>query len=337
MKAYAYVDRIALDSLIEIDLPDPRPGEHDIVVAMKAAALNYRDLAIADGDYHIEVRPPLIPVSDGAGEVVAVGKSVRRFRAGDRVCAVYLPDWRHGQIRREVAARRLGGPSNGVLCELMCASEEDFVMAPRHLSFEEAATLPIASVTAWQSLFVNGSLNPGDNVLVQGTGGVSIAAIQLARSAGARVISLARTDTHQESLRSLGACDVLVSEKPDWHARLFELTGGVGANVIINIAGGETVTGSLLAASGGATIHLVGYASGKTINFDMFEAIRRAAKFLVAAAGSRESFERLARLLELEQIRPLVAQRFPVREHRKAMHSLRRGGHLGKLVLTFAH
>ncbi|MCK1651960.1 NAD(P)-dependent alcohol dehydrogenase [Bradyrhizobium sp. 149] len=335
MKAYAYVERIALDSLVEIDLPDPTPGDHDVVVAMKAVALNYRDLAIADGDYHIEVRPPLIPISDGAGEVVATGKSVRRFRVGDRVCAVYLPDWKYGPIRREVAARRLGGPSNGVLRELMCASEEDFVMAPRHLTFEEAATLPIASVTAWQSLFVNGSLNPGDNVLVQGTGGVSIAAVQLARSAGAKVISLVRTDRHRESLRRLGASDVLVSDDHSWHQQLFELTRGAGAHVIVNVAGGETVASSLLAASGGATIHLVGYASGRMVVFDMFEAIRRAAKFLVAAAGSRESFEQLARLFELEGLRPLVAERFPVRDYRKAMESLRRGGHLGKLVLAF--
>ncbi|MBO4220861.1 NAD(P)-dependent alcohol dehydrogenase [Bradyrhizobium neotropicale] len=335
MKAYAYVDRIALERLVEIDQPDPVPGEHDVVVAMKAAALNYRDLAIADGDYHIEVQPPLIPVSDGAGEVVAVGKSVRRFRVGDRVCAVYLPDWTHGPIRREVAARRLGGPSNGVLRELMCASEEDFVMAPRHLSFEEAATLPIASVTAWQSLFVNGSVKPGDNVLVQGTGGVSIAAIQLARSAGARVISVVRTDKHRETLYRLGASDVLLSDDPSWHRQLFAVTRAVGANVIVNVAGGETVSDALLAASGAATIHLVGYAAGKMVTFDMFEAIRRAAKFLVAAAGSRASFQELVKLLELEEIRPLIAQRFSVRNHREGMDSLRRGGHLGKVVLTF--
>lgn len=208
-------------------------------------------------------------------------------------------------------------------------------MAPRHLSFEEAATLPVSSVTAWQSLFVNGSVKPGDNVLVQGTGGVSIAAIQLARSAGARIISVVRNEKHREALQCLGASDVLLSGNPNWHRQVFELTSGIGANVIVNVAGGETVSKSLLAASGAATIHLVGYASGKIITFDIFEAIRRAAKFLVAAAGSRASFEALVRVLELEEIHPLVAQRFPVQNHGEAMDSLRRGGHIGKLVLTF--
>ncbi|UFW46475.1 MULTISPECIES: zinc-dependent alcohol dehydrogenase family protein [Bradyrhizobium] len=336
MKGYAYVDAIRIDALTETDWPDPRPRDHDIVVAMKAVALNYRDLAIADGSYHIAVKPPLVPVSDGAGEVVAIGRSVRRFRVGDRVCAVYLPDWKHGALRREFAARRLGGPSDGVMRELMCASEEDFVLAPQHLSFEEAATMPVSAVTAWQSMFVNGAIQPGDNVLVQGTGGVSIAAIQLARAAGARPISVVRTDRHHRDLLRIGATDVVVSQNQElWPGEVLRLTGGEGANVIVNVAGGETVAHCLLAAAVGATVHLVGYASEKMISFDMFEAIRRAAKFFVATAGSRESFERLTRLFELEQIHPIVGGCYSVRDHREAMASLRRGGHLGKVVLTF--
>lgn len=336
MKAYAYIDRISLDALIPIDQPDPEPGDDEIVVAMKAVSLNYRDLAIADGDYHVQVKPPLIPMSDGAGEVVAAGKAVKRFRIGDKVCAVYLPDWKKGTLSREAAARRLGGPSNGVLRELMCASEQDFVRAPGHLSYEEAATLPVASVTAWQTLFVNGTVRPGDNVLVQGSGGVSIAAMQLARAAGARVISVTRTDDARGELRTLGTSEVVVSRgNPSWPREVLELTGGAGADVIVNVAGGKTVGDCLAAAGLGATVHLVGYSSGRDVSFDMFDAIRRAARFTVATAGSRDSFERLVQTLELQNVRPPIAERHPVASYRLALESLRKGGHIGKVVLSF--
>lgn len=336
MKAYAYVDRVTLDCLRPVDLPDPTPAPDEIVVAMKAVALNYRDLAIATGDYHVQVAPPLIPLSDGAGEVVAIGASVTRFRVGDLVCPVYLPDWREGELSGSVARRRLGGPTDGVLRELMCASEQDFVRAPSHLSAEEAATLPVTAVTVWHSLFANASLTPGQTVLVQGAGGVSVAAVQLARAGGARVISVVRNDKHLGRLRELGASEVISrGGASNWAQDVIDATGGKGADVVVNVAGGETLAPSIAATALGGTIHLMGYASGKTVAFDMFEAIRHAATFRVAAAGSRKSFEAMTRVMELEDIRPPVSQGFAVTACREAFESLSRGGHFGKVILTF--
>src|SRR5579875_1013846 len=240
MKAYAYVDRVGLDALQLVERPDPAaPGPREIVLKLRAAALNYRDLAIAAGTYHVGVCPPLVPLSDGAGEVVAAGSKVTRFRVGDLACPVYLPDWLDGPISPRVARRRLGGPSDGVLQEFMRLSEEEAVRAPHHLAPVEAACLPVTAVTAWRSLYEVGALAPGDSLVVQGAGGLSTAAIQFAAAGGAHVISLVRCGEHQARLRELGAHEVVVSaDSADWTARILELSGGLGADAALNVAGG---------------------------------------------------------------------------------------------------
>ncbi len=203
MRAHAYVDRIDLADLRPVERPDPDPGPSDVVIKIQAVALNFRDLAIARGHYHIGVQPPLIPLSDGAGVVVSVGNRVKRVRVGDLACPVYLPDWIDGPVSPQVARRRLGGPSDGVLAEYICLDEKEVVRAPSHLSAAEAATLPVAAVTAWHSLHQIGQVRPGENVVVQGSGGVSIAALQFAHAAGARVIMTTRRPDHEERLRQL--------------------------------------------------------------------------------------------------------------------------------------
>ncbi|MEV6796593.1 NAD(P)-dependent alcohol dehydrogenase [Streptomyces sp. NPDC051320] len=209
MRTYLFEDKIARESLRLIERPDPVPGDHDIVLRMKAVALNYRDLAIMQGNWHRQVSPPLVPLSDGAGEVIQVGAAVSRFKPGDLACPTYLPNWIEGPLRRHSLARRLGGPSDGVLTELFCAHEDEAVLAPRHLDAGEAATLPIAGLTAWHSLFEHDRLRPDETLLVQGSGGVSTMAIQLAHHAGARVVVVTRSDRHTERLSTLGADHVL--------------------------------------------------------------------------------------------------------------------------------
>lgn len=334
MKVYAYAERIALDDLRVMERSDPQPGPHDVVLRMCSVALNYRDLAIARGHYHVGVQPPLVPVSDGAGEVIAVGARVTRVRQGDLACPVYLPDWIDGPVSPRVARRRLGGPSDGVLAEFMCLNEEEVVRAPSHLSPEEAATLPVTAVTAWHALYQNATLRPGETLLVQGAGGVSMAALQLARAGGARVIALIRGGRHADRLRALGIEDIVTTgDAADWPAQVLALTGGV--DVAIDVAGGASLARSIAATRTGGRVHLVGYAADTAASIDIFEAIRRATTIHVATAGNRQSFEALVRVLQMQAIRPVVAKTFPVAAFGAALEQLAAGGHVGKLVLTF--
>ena len=334
MKVYAYAERIALDDLRVMERPEPQPRPHDVVLRMRAAALNYRDLAIAGGNYHVGVTPPLIPVSDGAGEVIAIGTQVTRFRLGDLACPVYLPDWIDGPVSPRVARRRLGGPSDGVLAEFMCVNEEEAVRAPLHLTPEEAATLPVTAVTAWHALYQNACVRPGETVLVQGAGGVSMAAMQLARAGGARVIALTRGTRHVERLRVLGIDDIVTGgDTSDWPAQVVALTGGV--DVAVDVAGGSSLARSIAATRTGGRVHLVGYAADTSAVIDIFDAIRHATTIHVATAGSRRSFEALVRVMQMQAIRPVVAKAFPVAAIGPALQHLSAGGHAGKVVLTF--
>jgi NADPH:quinone reductase-like Zn-dependent oxidoreductase len=336
MKAYSYAKKISLDDLVPEDRADPQPGPHDVVLEMRAVALNYRDLAIARGNYHAAVEAPLVPLSDGAGIVVAVGHKVTRVRPGELVCPVYLPDWIDGPIHPAVMRRRLGGPSDGVLAEMMVLNEEEVVRAPSHLDPIEAATLPVSAVTAWHVLYQTGRVRPGETVLVHGSGGVSTAAIQFARAGGARVIAVTRTSRHKKSLEAIGAHAVLVTDgRDDWPARAVELAGGAGVDVVVDVVGGASLTRSISTIRVGGTVHQVGYAADTSASIDLFDAIRRATTINVAAAGNRRSFEALVRAIEQQKIRPAVSCCFDVAQVREAFEHLDRGGHFGKVVLKF--
>lgn len=336
MKAFAYVNRISLDDLRPIEIPDPKPGPYDVVLRMRAVALNYRDLAIARGHYHIDVDPPLIPISDGAGEVIEVGNKVTRLRVGELACPTYLPTWIDGPFRSGIARRRLGGPNDGVLSELFCTNEEGVVSAPDHLEPAEAATLPVTAVTAWHSLFQLGSLCPGQTVAVLGSGGVSTAAIQIAKAGGARVIAVTRSESKAKQLREIGADEVVTSGDSDkWPYQVTEITGGYGADVVVDVVGAESLSRSILALRVGGCVHLVGYASGTSASFDTFDAIRHGATIHVATAGNRTDFEALVRVFEQHQLKPAVHKKFPVSKFRDAFEELATGGTFGKVVLTF--
>lgn len=336
MKAYAYLDRISLDDLRPFDRPDPEPGPNDVVLRMQAVALNYRDLAIARGNYHIGVDPPLIPVSDGAGKVVAVGANVTRVRVGELACPIYLPDWIDGPINPAVIRRRLGGPNNGVLSEFCCVNEAEVVRAPAHLEPVEAATLPVTAVTAWHSLYRLGALRPGETVVVLGSGGVSTAAIQLARAGGARVIAVTRSERKVERLREIGAHEIITDDNsPAWPKRVMEMTDGRGADAVVDVVGGDSLARSILALRMRGCVHLVGYAAGTSSTFDIFDAIRHAVTIHVAAAGNRADFEALVKVVGQQRIRPVVDKIFPVADFRQAFEYLSRGGQFGKVVLSF--
>ena len=336
MKVYAYLDRISLDTLTLQERPDPVPGPQDVVLRMRAATLNYRDLAIARGNYHARVSAPLIPVSDGAGEVVFTGSEVTRVKVGDLACPAYLPNWISGPPTPAALRHRLGGPNDGVLSELVCVHENALVRAPSHLDPVEAATLPVAAVTAWQSLYQVGQLLPGQTLLILGAGGVSIAGLQFAAAGGARVIAVTRRPEQRARLQALGASEVIVSrESGDWLKHVKELTDGQGVDVVLDVLGGSLLADSVAATDYGGLIHLVGYAAGTCASFDIFEAIRHAVTIRVATAGHRQSFEALVRVMERQKIKPPVDRVFPVKDFRAALDYLAGGGRFGKVGLSF--
>jgi NADPH:quinone reductase-like Zn-dependent oxidoreductase len=334
MRCYEFSDAISLQSLHLVERPDPVPGANDIVIRMDAAAFNFRDVAMLRGNYHVGVSPPLIPLSDGAGEVIHTGRAVKRFRVGDLVCPTYLPDWHSGPIEAGRVRRRLGGPTDGVLTELMCVHEDEAVPAPSHLDATEAAALPVAAATTWRVLYRSGSLRPGETLLVQGAGGISTTALQLAKAGGARCISVLRGDRHANVMKQLGADVVLTSGvSPDWPQHVREATNGNGADVAINVAGGKTLTSTVAATKLGGIVHLVGFVADPVTELDLFEAIRHGTSFHTATAGSREDFEAFVRTSELHRLRPMIAKIFALDDLRSAIEFFEHGGHCGKVVL----
>jgi NADPH:quinone reductase-like Zn-dependent oxidoreductase len=335
MRCHEFSDAISLESLRVVERPDPMPGPHDVIIRMRAAAFNFRDLAMVRGHYHIGVSPPLVPLSDGAGEVVAIGQAVTRFGVGDLVCPTYLPDWRDGPIRADRVRRRLGGPTDGVMTELMRAHEEEVVRAPRHLSATEAAALPVAAATTWRTLYRRGSLRPGETLLVQGSGAISTTAVQLAKAGGARTIVVLRHARHAEAARALGADLILTTgDTPGWPQDVQQATGGAGADVALNVAGGKTLTATVAATKLGGDVHLIGFAAGSVGELDLFEAIRHGTTFHTATAGSREDFAAFVRAAEEHRLRPAIARVFPLAKLRDAFAYLAAGDRLGKVVVT---
>lgn len=327
--------RNGLDGLELVERPVPTPGPHQLVLRMRAASINYRDLDVLRGDYAAFPRP-LVPVSDGVGEVVAIGAGVSRFAIGDRVSPAYFIDWVSGEPTEEARRRRLGGPDDGVLAEYVCVEEHSLVAPPRHLSDVEAATLPIAGVTAWDALFGTSHVKPGDVVVVQGTGGVSLFALTLARLAGARVIVTSGSPAKLERARALGADHGIdYRAEPAWHERVLALTGGRGADQVIDVAGGDGLARSLAATRVGGTVSLAGYVTGKTASFALPVAMQRRLRLQGLGVGPRTSFEGLVRTLEASKARPVIDRVFPLTEARAALEHLERGAPFGKVAITF--
>ena len=335
MKAVELRSGFGFDALAVVDRPEPVPRAGDVLVRMRAASLNYRDLQIVRGDYG-EIALPIVPVSDGAGDVVAVGAGVTRFRIGDRVSPIMVPDWLAGAPTAENSRKRLGSAFDGVLAEYMRVPERALVGVPRHMTYAEAATLPVAGVTAWEALFVRGRLQPGEVLVVQGTGGVSIFALQLARAAGARVIVTSSSDEKIARARALGASDgINYRSTPDWHEEVLRLTQGRGADHVIDVVGGSNLARSIAASKIGGTVSLVGYLEGFHADLDIPQVLRRVVTLHGSSVGSRASFEALVAGCEASELRPVIDRVFPLAEARAALEYLARGSHFGKIAIGF--
>lgn len=323
-----------LDHLTVGEREDPHPGPGQVVVAVAAAALNYRDLLMVQGKYNPKQPLPLIPGSDGAGRVIEVGAGVSRVKLGDRVCPIFAQGWIAGEPTRERARTTLGGPLDGTLAERVVVSAEGVVAVPDHLSDEEAATLPCAAVTAWNALVAEGGVTAGQTVLVQGTGGVSLFALQLGKALGAQVIVTSSSDEKLARASELGA-DLTINYRaiPDWGKRAKELTGGRGADLVVEVGGAGTLQQSLAAVRFGGTIALIGNLAGTTTELALTLVFMQRIRLQGILVGDRESFEAMNRALALHQIRPVIDRVFPLREGRAALEHLGSGGHFGKIVV----
>jgi NADPH:quinone reductase-like Zn-dependent oxidoreductase len=333
MKVVELQNTFGIDSLNVTERPDPRPGPGQVLLKMRAWSLNYRDLLVAKGLYNPKLRLPLVPLSDGVGEVAAAGDGVSRVKVGDRVAGLFMQKWLAGDLTDAKARSSLGGGADGLLAEKVVLHEDGVVHVPAHLTDEEAATLPCAAVTAWHALISEGGLKPGDSVLVQGTGGVSVFALQFARVAGARVLATSSSDAKLERVRQLGASDgINYKTTPDWDERVRELTGGVGVDHVVEVGGAGTLGKSLRAVRMGGHISLIGVLSGGG-QVNPMPILMKNVRVQGIYVGSREMFEAMNRAIALHQLRPVVDRVFPFAEVREALRYLESGAHFGKVCL----
>jgi NADPH:quinone reductase-like Zn-dependent oxidoreductase len=322
----------ALDSVAVGERPDPRPGPGQVLIRVRACSLNYRDLLILKGLYNKKLPLPLVPLSDGAGEVAAVGDGVTRVRAGDRVAGCFMPAWIDGEPSEAKAKSALGGGGTGMLAEYVVLPAEGVVRVPDHLSAEEAATLPCAAVTAWHALVTEGGVKAGDVVLTQGTGGVSVFALQFARLLGARVIATSGSDAKLARVLQLGASDgINYKTTPEWGGKARELTG-LGVDHVVEVGGAGTMPESLRAVRMGGRISLIGVLTGAG-QFNPTPALMKNVRVQGIFVGSRAMFEAMNRAIALHQMRPVIDRVFELSETRAALHHMESGAHFGKVVI----
>ena len=336
MKAFEIQGKFGLDSLTPVERPDPAPLPYHAVIRMRAVSLNYRDLLTVEGKYNPRLPLPLVPLSDGVGEVVAIGDGVTRVKTGDRVAANFSQKWLGGEPARPKLGASLGGPLDGMLSELRSLHEDGLVHVPSHLTDEEAATLPCAAVTAWNSLINMGRLTAGETVLVQGTGGVSIFALQFAKLAGARVIVTSSSDAKLERVKDMGA-DFLINylTTPDWDKQAKEITGGVGVDHIVEVGGAGTFGKSLRAIKIGGHIGLIGNLSGNTTEVNLVQILMQNVRIQGVLVGSRDTFESMNRAVSFHSVRPVIDRVFSFDDARKAFEHMASGSHFGKICIKF--
>ncbi len=333
MKVIELQNSIGIDSLNVVDRPQPKPGANQILLKMRAFSLNYRDLMVVKGMYNPRLRLPMVPLSDGLGEVVEVGAAVTRFKKGDRAVSCFLQGWLAGQLTEVAAKTALGGGGTGMAAEYVVLNEEGALVPPAHLTDEEAATLPCAALTAWNALACSGNVKAGDVVLIQGTGGVSLFALQFARLLGARVIATSSSDEKLERVKRLGASDgINYKREPEWGARVRDLTAGVGADHIIEVGGAGTLGESTRAIRLQGQISLIGVLSGAT-QFNPLPLLMKHVRLQGIFTGSREMFESMNRAIALHHLRPVIDRTFDFGDIRAALTHMESGKHFGKICL----
>ena len=334
MKAFE-IQQFGIENLTLVERDEPRAAANEVVVKFHAASLNYRDLLIVKGHYNPKMQLPRVPFSDGAGEVVAVGEAVTKWQIGDRVTPNFMTGWIAGEYKAEYQKTALGGDVDGVLREFGAFDENGLVRINDDLSFEEAATLPCAAVTAWNGLVVSGNVQAGETVLTQGTGGVSVFAAQFAKSFGARVIATSSADEKLEKIRALGADETInYKTTTDWDKAVFGLTDKIGVDHIVEVGGAGTLPKSLKAVRAGGHIAVIGILTGGG-EVNPMPILMKAVRLQGIYVGSVEMFEAMNRKIEAEQIKPVIDRTFAFEDARKALKYMESGSHFGKIVVKF--
>ncbi|MBV9156714.1 MAG: NAD(P)-dependent alcohol dehydrogenase [Acidobacteriaceae bacterium] len=335
MKSFE-VREFGIDNLSRVERDVPRPGEHEVLVRMTAASLNYRDYLVVTGAYDPRMKRPMVPLSDGCGVIEETGTAVTRFQKGDRVAACFMQSWIEGPPTREKGASALGGAIDGVLREFAVFSAEGLVRAPASLTHEETAALPCAAVTAWHALFEDTSAVPGDTVLIQGTGGVSIFALQFAKLAGMRTIVTSSSDEKLKRAKALGA-DECINYKTTskWEEEARKLTNGVGVDQVIEVGGSGTMPRSLRAVRMDGVISVIGVLGGADPSVSPVPILMNSLRARGIYVGSRAMFERMNRAIELHRLKPVVDRVFPWTEIKDALRYMESQQHFGKICLKF--
>ena len=333
MKAYQ-LGQFGIDDLDVVERPIPRPLQHDVVVRLRAASLNYRDMMVVKGTYNPRMKLPAVPFSDAAGEVVEIGEAVGKWRVGDRICSTVIAGWTDGGPTAEKSKTAIGaGNFEGVLQEYRLFHEDAIVAAPRHLSVEEASTLPCAALTAWHALAVSGKVTEGDVVLTLGTGGVSIFALQIAKLFGAKVIATSGSDEKLERVKLLGADEVInYKVQPDWDRVVLDLTDGRGVDHVVEVGGTGTLQRSVKALRVGGHIALIG-ALDMSGEFNLVTIFMKGIRVQGIFIGSRGIFEDMNARMEAGELSPVIDRIFEFDEAREALRYMESGSHFGKIVV----
>jgi len=333
MKAYQIISDGGVDALALNEREPPKPGPREVLVKVSASSINYRDLTTIENPVPRGIPYPRIPNSDGAGEVVETGPQVTRFKSGDRVCGIFFQDWIDGDITARDMQSALGGTLDGMLAEYRVLHEDGLVATPDHLADTEAATLPCAALTAWNSLVEKGRVTAGSTVLLLGTGGVSVIALQFCRMLGARAIVTSSSDEKLAQVREMGAWQTInYRSVPDWEQAVLEMTDGRGVDHTVEVGGAGTLEKSIAATRLAGSVGLIGVLTGGQI--DPMSILRKSIRLQGIYVGNRRMFEDMNRAVAAHEWRPVIDKVYAFEDARQAYHDMRSAGHFGKLVIT---
>lgn len=338
MRAWEVQNRFGLDNLRCAERERPIPAADEVLVKLEAASLNYRDLLMVEGQYNPRQPLPFIPLSDGAGTVVEVGDSVEGLKVGQRVCPLFAQDWADGPMRHPILQSTLGGPLDGTLTQYFRAKASGLIATPEHLDSRASSTLPCAALTAWSALFVHGDLQPGQTVLLLGTGGVSIFALQFAVAAGAHVIITSSQDEKLARARELGAAETInYRDIPDWGREVRRITGKRGVDLVVEVGGAGTFKQSARAVTTGGRIALIGVLAGGRSEVDLTPILMNQVRVQGVFVGHASSFRAMNHFMSEHQIYPIIDRSFPFSRAPEAFSYAKEGAHIGKIILEDFH